>query len=107
MSQAVNRARKGDGPTLIEAKTYRIRGHFEGDPCDYRPAQELEMWKLKDPFVRYQNQLKDMKIITINIATKNIPQDSRENIYICLFVLVWGKPRLCLPSLYFAGRSSV
>lgn len=67
LSQAVDRARNGDGPTLIEAKTYRIRGHFEGDPCEYRPAQELEMWKRKDPFVHYQNQLKDMKIIDAKI----------------------------------------
>ena len=47
---AVERARAGDGPTLIECKTYRHRGHTEraGAP-DRRPAEELAAWKEKDP----------------------------------------------------------
>ncbi len=48
-SEAVERARAGDGPTLIEAKTYRFRGHSKTDPAKYRPAGELDRWKARDP----------------------------------------------------------
>jgi pyruvate dehydrogenase E1 component alpha subunit len=48
-ASAVRRARAGEGPTLIEAKTYRFRGHSRTDPGKYRPAGELERWKQRDP----------------------------------------------------------
>ena len=46
---AVERARRGEGPTLLEMKTYRYRGHSRSDPAKYRPAGELEAWKARDP----------------------------------------------------------
>ena len=46
---AAARARQGEGPTLIEAKTYRYRGHSRTDPATYRPEGELERWKERDP----------------------------------------------------------
>jgi len=46
---AIARARAGEGPTLIEAKTYRYRGHSRTDPAKYRPEGELERWKERDP----------------------------------------------------------
>lgn len=46
---AVKRARKGEGPTLLECKTYRFRGHFIGDLEGYRSKEEIELWKKKDP----------------------------------------------------------
>jgi pyruvate dehydrogenase E1 component alpha subunit len=46
---AVARARSGAGPTLVEAKTYRFRGHSRTDPAKYRPPGELEEWKRRDP----------------------------------------------------------
>jgi pyruvate dehydrogenase E1 component alpha subunit len=52
VSEAVKRARAGEGPTLVECKTWRHRGHFEGDPTVYRNAQEHESWLAKDPIVR-------------------------------------------------------
>lgn len=63
VKEAVDRARGGQGPTLIEAKTYRWHGHFEGDPCKYRPEGELEIWQKKDPLPFYQNELRAMKIL--------------------------------------------
>jgi pyruvate dehydrogenase E1 component alpha subunit len=48
-STAIARARAGDGPTLIEAKTYRYRGHSRTDPAKYRAEGELERWKERDP----------------------------------------------------------
>jgi pyruvate dehydrogenase E1 component alpha subunit len=55
--EAVARARSGEGPTLIEAKTYRIRGHYEGDPEIYRTKEEVEAWKKKDPIERWRKVL--------------------------------------------------
>lgn len=46
---AVERARTGGGPTLIEAKTYRRLGHYVGDAAVYRPKEELEFWQARDP----------------------------------------------------------
>ncbi|ADZ70890.1 thiamine pyrophosphate-dependent dehydrogenase E1 component subunit alpha [Polymorphum gilvum] len=50
--EAVARARRGDGPTLIEIETYRYYGHFQGDPELYRPAGEVAALKAKDPIDR-------------------------------------------------------
>lgn len=47
--EAVERARKGEGPTLMECKTYRFCGSFEGDPQQYRTKSEREDWEKKDP----------------------------------------------------------
>lgn len=56
--KAVKHTRAGKGPYLIECKTYRHHGHFEGDPCNYRPEGELEEWLKKDPLVLYEKKLK-------------------------------------------------
>ena len=56
--QAINRARKGDGPTLIECKTYRWLGHNFNDPELYRKAEEKEVWKQKCPVKRFEESLK-------------------------------------------------
>ena len=62
--EAVNRARNGQGPTLIEAKTYRYRGHFEGDSGAYRPKEEIEKWMKRDPISNYKAKLLEMKVLT-------------------------------------------
>ena len=49
ISEALDRARSGAGPTLVEAKTYRYRGHSRTDPAKYRAPGELERWKERDP----------------------------------------------------------
>jgi pyruvate dehydrogenase E1 component alpha subunit len=55
--RAAARARGGDGPTLIEALTYRHKGHSRSDPATYRPAGELEAWLERDPIPRLESQL--------------------------------------------------
>ena len=47
--EAVERARPGGGPTLLECQTYRHYGHSKSDPAKYRPAEEVERWKARDP----------------------------------------------------------
>ncbi len=61
---AVERARRGEGPTLIECKTWRHRGHYEGDPDDYRTAEEKAEWMQKDPIERLAKRLIEEGICT-------------------------------------------
>ena len=62
--EAIKRARAGKGPSLVECKTYRWRGHFEGDPTPYRPKSEVEAWMKKDPIPRFEAALKEMGVLT-------------------------------------------
>ncbi len=57
VAEAVARARAGDGPSLVECKTYRHRGHYEGDMCSYRPEGELEQWLETDPTITFPARL--------------------------------------------------
>jgi pyruvate dehydrogenase E1 component alpha subunit len=57
-SQAIQRARSGGGPTLIECVTYRWRGHYEGDPEPYRTADEVASWMERDPLPRAEAALR-------------------------------------------------
>ncbi len=61
--EAVGRARSGSGPTLIECKTYRHKGHFQGDPDLYRPKEEVQEWLEKDPISRFEKKLINAKIL--------------------------------------------
>ncbi len=57
VKEAAERARKGEGPTLIEAKTYRHRGHYEGDAQGYKPKEEVEAWMKKDPIEKLRKHI--------------------------------------------------
>jgi pyruvate dehydrogenase E1 component alpha subunit len=57
--EAANRARAGEGPTVIEARTYRYKGHSISDPGKYRSKEELESAHHRDPIIVYQNILKE------------------------------------------------
>jgi pyruvate dehydrogenase E1 component alpha subunit len=62
---AVARARRGEGPSMIENKTYRIRGHFEGDPQKYRGQVEVLTWQeTNDPVARYESRLIEEQVLT-------------------------------------------
>ena len=61
--EAVKRARDGGGPTFIECKTYRWRGHWEGDPQPYRTQDEVKEWKLKCPITRFRRYLIENKVM--------------------------------------------
>ncbi len=64
VKEAVKRARKGDGPSLIECKTWRHRGHFEGDPGVYKDPKEQETWVKKDPIIKLEEKLLEHKVVT-------------------------------------------
>src|SRR3984957_18622777 len=61
-SLAIARARAGEGPSMIEAKTYRHGGHSRADPGKYRPDDELAEWLLKDPIPLYRSRLLEMDV---------------------------------------------
>jgi 2-oxoisovalerate dehydrogenase E1 component len=63
VSRAADRARRGDGPTLLELKTYRMRGHEEASGIDYVPKEVLEQWGPKDPIVRFEKLLEDTGVL--------------------------------------------
>ncbi len=62
--EAVNRARAGNGPSLIECWTYRLHGHSEGDPQLYRTQEEVEEWQKKDPIPRLHQVLLELGVAT-------------------------------------------
>jgi TPP-dependent pyruvate/acetoin dehydrogenase alpha subunit len=57
VAEALARARSGDGPSLLEMKTYRYSGHSRSDAATYRPAGELDAWKQRDPIEIYGSRL--------------------------------------------------
>lgn len=61
---AADRARAGEGPTFVEAKTYRYRGHYEGDPQVYRLPGEMEMWQARDPIPAFRQRLLDATVFS-------------------------------------------
>lgn len=77
LERAVKRAREGNGPTLVEIKTYRYRGHSMSDPAKYRTKEEVEDYKDKDPITQVLKTIQknkwatDAEIEAINEKVKN------------------------------------
>lgn len=64
MAEAIMRARAGQGPSLIECKTYRVAGHFYSDAEDYRDQETVNMWRERDPIKRFRAHLVKEKIMS-------------------------------------------
>lgn len=60
---AVERARAGEGPTLLECKSYRWKGHYIGDPEQYRDKEEVALWRDRCPIQRFQGRLLDAGVL--------------------------------------------
>jgi len=80
---ALEKARNGDGPSLIECLTYRHSGHSRADPAKYRPAGELEKWLEKDPIKIYRKRLlefgvKEDEIAAIEAESKRVVDEATE-----------------------------
>jgi TPP-dependent pyruvate/acetoin dehydrogenase alpha subunit len=80
---AYDKARAGDGPSLIECLTYRHSGHSRADPAKYRPEGELEKWKERDPIKLYRERLKQFgvaeeTILGIDAAVKREVDEATE-----------------------------
>lgn len=73
--RAVDRAREGGGPTFIEAKTFRMRGHAAHDNQSYVAKEVLEQWRKRDPIAQFEKQLKENKVASgaeINDVVKRV-----------------------------------
>ena len=68
VAEAADRARAGDGPTLIEAKTYRQLGHSKSDNREYRTDAEEAEWRARDPIPRFANLLHEQGVLTLEAA---------------------------------------
>ena len=65
--KAIERARRGEGPSLVEAKTYRIKGHFVGDPERYRTKEEVKQrFNTNDPIIRFEENVLENGYMTEN-----------------------------------------
>jgi len=79
VSRAAERARAGEGPTFIECKTYRHRGHSRTDPAKYRDAAEVEAWLARDPIPAHRAKLVRDGVITEKDADR-ITEDARREV---------------------------
>lgn len=69
-TRAIERARKGDGPTLLELRTYRIGGHSRNDACGYRDKEEEKEWFVKDPIKTHREYILSNGILDNNSLEK-------------------------------------
>ena len=74
--QAVDRARAGEGPILIEAKTFRRMGHAQHDPAEYVPKEMREYWEKRDPILLHEKLLTDKKLLDAK-TKKSRPRSKR------------------------------
>jgi pyruvate dehydrogenase E1 component alpha subunit len=77
VAEAVARARRGDGPTLVEAETYRWKGHSKSDKNAYRTKDEIAEWRARDPIVRFENAVTERGVLDES-ATARIRDEAQE-----------------------------
>ncbi len=97
--EAVRRARAGEGPTLIEAKTYRTRAHAEGmRDAGYRSLEEVNAWKARDPIKLLRDRM---------LGTHTVDEDDIESIHSEVTTLVAAEHKLAVDSPYPDGRDAL
>ncbi|MEQ8583940.1 MAG: pyruvate dehydrogenase (acetyl-transferring) E1 component subunit alpha [Marinoscillum sp.] len=83
VAEAAERARKGNGPTLLEFRTYRYKGHSMSDPAKYRTKEELEEYKKKDPIEQVRDVILKRKYAT-EADLKEIDNNIKERVQECV-----------------------
>ncbi|RME88877.1 MAG: dehydrogenase [Anaerolineae bacterium] len=102
VGEAAERARRGEGATLIEAITYRWRGHTEGETANYRSEEEIAAWKKKDPIARWERRLQEEGLLTAEECAAIAEEASRAVERAMEFALSSPEPEpdLMVSSLY-------
>jgi TPP-dependent pyruvate/acetoin dehydrogenase alpha subunit len=77
VGRAADRARSGDGPTLVEAMTYRFCGHMPGDTETYRTRDEVEAWRARDPLVVARSRLLEAGVAAADLAADEMDAEAR------------------------------
>jgi TPP-dependent pyruvate/acetoin dehydrogenase alpha subunit len=104
---AIERARSGDGPSLVEAITYRHGGHSRADPGKYRPNEEIEAWKAYDPLTLYRDRLLRLGVDSADLDA--IEKKSQEAVDVATDEAIAGAlpaPETALTELWADGGSS-
>ena len=83
VAEAAERARKGDGPTLLEFRTYRYKGHSMSDPAKYRTKEELEEYKKKDPIEQVKDVILKKKYATED-ELKTLDKKLKDDVMECV-----------------------
>ena len=78
VAEGVARARKGEGPSLVEAVTMRMHGHAEHDPADYVPREMFEQWRTKDPVELFEKALIEGGVID-DARAKEVREQARQH----------------------------
>jgi TPP-dependent pyruvate/acetoin dehydrogenase alpha subunit len=102
VTEAVKRARAGQGPSLIEAKTYRLWGHWIGDPDSYRSREEVEAHWRRDPLPIFERKLLDESVLNEKLRAE-IDADARAQIDRAIEFMrkqPFPKPESALEDLY-------
>lgn len=107
--EAVARARRGEGPTLIEIETYRYLGHFQGDPEIYREKSEISKLRDKDPILRLKAYLLDEKLATeVEIAEMETrAHQAVDDAYQFARESPYPRPEAALDDVFESSRSGV
>ena len=105
---AVERARRGEGPTLLECKTYRLKGHSRFDPAAYRPKDEVNEWLRKDAIARFQARLLETGVITEDEIQKTVDKAKNDVEEATKFALEspFPEPAEALDDVYAAEGSA-
>ncbi|MBS7645794.1 dehydrogenase E1 component subunit alpha/beta [Candidatus Bathyarchaeota archaeon] len=107
--EAVERARNGEGPTLIECLTYRHGGHSRGDPATYRPKDEVEEWLKRDPIPRFKARLIEWGVLKPEEAEQMESEVEDEIRRAVEFAEAspWPRPEVALEDTYPASPMNV
>ena len=106
--EAVTRAREGKGPTLIECKTYRHRGHSRFDQGKYRPEEEVNEWLRMDPIIRMRERLTSTGVLTEEEADVIVNEVDEEIEVAAKFALEspFPDPKTALEDVWVEERES-
>jgi pyruvate dehydrogenase E1 component alpha subunit len=124
VEKAVERARKGEGPTFIECKTYRYYGHSLSDPRRYRTKDEEEFWRTKDPIGSFSRKLleagklteEELKMLEKEVTREvdeaekfalNSPYPSIESVYEDLYTEIYIDPKTSIKDLATAKKTGL